>query len=469
MNFYFETAKVLKLYETSPKSTSLKSVLYKTNIPNKPQALGFLNAFLKRRTSILSALQCEPLQPLTKQAANKTLLALLIYEKIYGKGIKGGGKLKRLINHYDNPLRENLPKETDEKPQTQFLDDEDRKKNIIWARVNKCISTTENITSILSGTGYEFAEDDHIPSLFKLNLNKVQRKNFIVSKLVSENQVIIQNKASCFPAELLYSFIRNNSNLFTRLSQLNIIDATASPGNKTSQLSSNFIRQNNSISSTLPKTRIFAFDKDKTRFSTLVKRMKQSNCSNVSCFHKDFLSVNPNQPPFNNTHAILLDPSCSGSGFRIDEEEISMERLRKLSSFQLKIIQHAMKFPNVVLISYSTCSVHVEENEEVVGKVLEENKDFTLLKTDFGKNVWKTRGMKGTRLAECETEKVIRVQNKLKQEEGTIGFFVAVFVRKEYKKFLERVLSENKNRKSNKRKKKKKQNNIILSKKTKFL
>ena len=38
----------------------------------------------------------------------------------------------------------------------------------------------------------------------------------------------------------------------------------------------------------------------------------------------------------------------------------SSQRLNHLSSFQLKILKHAMTFPSVKKVVYSTCSVHKE-------------------------------------------------------------------------------------------------------------
>ena len=47
------------------------------------------------------------------------------------------------------------------------------------------------------------------------------------------------------------------------------------------------------------------------------------------------------------------------------------DRLASLSYYQKKVLCHAMKFPNVKRIVYSTCSVNSEENEDVIQGSLE--------------------------------------------------------------------------------------------------
>ena len=42
------------------------------------------------------------------------------------------------------------------------------------------------------------------------------------------------------------------------------------------------------------------------------------------------------------------------------QDEATAERLKKLSLFQLTILKHALTFPAVKKVVYSTCSVHKE-------------------------------------------------------------------------------------------------------------
>eukprot|EP00929_Paragymnodinium_shiwhaense_P051277 TRINITY_DN25813_c0_g2_i3.p1 TRINITY_DN25813_c0_g2~~TRINITY_DN25813_c0_g2_i3.p1 ORF type:complete len:642 (+),score=154.53 TRINITY_DN25813_c0_g2_i3:80-2005(+) len=86
----------------------------------------------------------------------------------------------------------------------------------------------------------------------------------------------------------------------------------------------------------------------------------------------DFLASDPSAPPFRDIEVLLADPSCSGSG--LPEHHLGAEaaykpsghRLRTLAAFQRRILGHALRFPNVRTVVYSTCSTHRIENEDVV-------------------------------------------------------------------------------------------------------
>ena len=53
------------------------------------------------------------------------------------------------------------------------------------------------------------------------------------------------------------------------------------------------------------------------------------------------------------------------------EEGQEEARLKKLSNLQCRMLAHASRFRNVRRIVYSTCSVHVQENELVVRRILD--------------------------------------------------------------------------------------------------
>lgn len=241
--------------------------------------------------------------------------------------------------------------------------------------------------------------------------------------LVTSGSLILQSKASCIPAHVLSPH-----------PGWTILDACAAPGNKTTHLASLMQGQG----------KIVAYDKDPKRLQRLKQNISMTGTDSLiepRC--TDFLSVDPS------THcdAILLDPSCSGSGTflsRMDyllpsaasqrdgeawnlesEAAYSDERVKSLASFQSAALRHALSFTSVQRIVYSTCSVYIEENEGVVASVLEEATALGFRLTRALPS-WSRRGLPARGLDANDASMVLRTNPV---EDDTDGFFVALFLR----------------------------------------
>jgi putative methyltransferase len=100
-----------------------------------------------------------------------------------------------------------------------------------------------------------------------------------------------------------------------------------------------------------------------------------------------------------------------------------------LATFQTRLLKHALSFPSVERVVYSTCSYHTEEDEQVVKAVLNETEGWRVLRREEqpeGLRNWPRRGQS----EECDSEDIahgcIRCE---KGTDGTIGFFAVGFVR----------------------------------------
>jgi putative methyltransferase len=225
-----------------------------------------------------------------------------------------------------------------------------------YARVNTIKSSLDECTKSLKN----YRLDEHIPDLLIFESGTDLTK----TDLYQTGKIILQDKASCMPVVVLDAPAGSK-----------IIDACAAPGNKTTQLAA------------IKDSQVFAFDRDPKRCRILEENLRKHTKGNVKVINCDFLKVDPSDYP--DVEYILVDPSCSGSGILSDFEKNSLEslpkqpstdsmnRLRSLANFQCMIIKHAMKFPLVKRIVYSTCSVNVEENEMVVQEILAD-KSWTL-------------------------------------------------------------------------------------------
>lgn len=161
-----------------------------------------------------------------------------------------------------------------------------------WVRLNTLKSSQEDILRALEKEGFTYVDgehdlsgkafilDRHIPNLVAIAPSvRIQE-----STLFNEGKLIIQDKASCFPAFVLDPPSNPNTH---------VIDATAAPGNKTSHLSA--LMQG--------RGRITAFERDRKRFQTLKTMLERAGASNVMPKNQDFLSVDPNDVEYANvTH-----------------------------------------------------------------------------------------------------------------------------------------------------------------------
>ncbi|KFX91845.1 hypothetical protein O988_07556 [Pseudogymnoascus sp. VKM F-3808] len=191
-----------------------------------------------------------------------------------------------------------------------------------WIRVNtlkttledqlnttfKDYSRTLNVGEVQKRGGKKIYLDAHIPNLVAVPPSADLTK----SAAYTSGALIFQDKASCFPAYLLDPLPEDGD----------VIDSCAAPGNKTTHLASILASHSGSVDIADPTTltelpqRIHAFEKDKLRATTLAKMTALAGSDVITKIHAatDFLKADPEAAQFANVGALLLDPSCSGSG-----------------------------------------------------------------------------------------------------------------------------------------------------------
>ncbi|MCJ1469110.1 hypothetical protein MMC07_007743 [Pseudocyphellaria aurata] len=389
------------------------------------------------------------------------------------------------------------PQNKDDQSKTTLSDCLTKKWNYPrWVRINTLrtsldeqLSTTfadykkvDSISHLLEETSGATAEkllhiDKHIPNLLALPSSSK------LAKLTAyqDGSIILQDKASCFPAYILNP----------RSGEGDVLDACAAPGNKTTQVAA--LLQFHA--SGRPKSRVWACERDKERSVSLKNMIGTAGAEKIINIkaEQDFLKLNPAEPPWNMIGSLLLDPSCSGSGIvgrdqmlsvafpkkqthfsntskslkrkrkrRSEPAHISEDldenvfttaeddttklsaRLEALSAFQLKLLLHSFHFPKAHKVVYSTCSVYSQENEQVVIKALSSpialQRRWRILRRDeqvSGAKAWPIRGDRDAchRVSDIDGihdlpvigEACIRCEKGT--DGGTQGFFVSAFVR----------------------------------------
>ena len=355
--------------------------------------------------------------------------------------------------------------------------DLDEQMRTTFAGYEKSEALTDILTCSPSFKEKSVYVDKHVPNLLALppatNLSK--------TPAYLNGEIILQDKASCFPVCLLSPQLEDGD----------FLDACAAPGNKTTHLAATLHDECRAAA----RPQIYACERDRGRASTLLTLLQTAGAQNyvTAKAGQDFLDVDPDKSPWNGIGSLLLDPSCSGSGIvgrddtlnivlprketsvllrgpskkrkrrhtaetssethdvpeeiPISEKKSSAQlsvRLEALSVFQLKLLLHAFHFPRARRITYSTCSLHVEENEHVVVMALEssiaQERGWQVLRREeqtSGMRVWNIRGkadacMNIAKAKETDSREIADACIRCEKgtEEGTQGFFVAGFVRK---------------------------------------
>ena len=110
-----------------------------------------------------------------------------------------------------------------------------------------------------------------------------------------------------------------------------------------------------------------------------------------------------------------------------DNNVIDIQRIKSLSNFQLSILKKAVTFPNVNTIVYSTCSIHKIENEDVVARFLDENRQYGWHVESPSRFIgWRRRGLQHDNLTIKESNALLRCDG----QDDMNGFFVALFRKK---------------------------------------
>lgn len=172
----------------------------------------------------------------------------------------------------------------------------------------KDYSRTLNVGEVQKRGGKKIFLDAHVPNLVAVPPSADLTK----SAAYTSGSLIFQDKASCFPAYLLDPLPEDGD----------VIDSCAAPGNKTTHLASILASHSPVVDKADPTTltelpqRIHAFEKDKLRATTLAKMVALAGSDVVTKIHAatDFLKADPDSRYFAKVGALLLDPSCSGSG-----------------------------------------------------------------------------------------------------------------------------------------------------------
>ena len=146
-----------------------------------------------------------------------------------------------------------------------------------------------------------------------------------------------------------------------------LLDACSAPGGKAVNLSSKF-------------NKVIACELHSHRAELIKSYASRMGKDNIEVLNLDSTVYNNDfEKAFS---SILCDAPCSGTGVIKDNPDIKLNRtdssIVELNETQLKLLTNLSKYVKVGgSLYYSTCSILNDENDGLVEKFLNENKDFT--------------------------------------------------------------------------------------------
>ena len=209
----------------------------------------------------------------------------------------------------------------------------------------------------------------------KTNIFIVSNGSVSKTNEFNNGEIYIQNLSSILPVYLLD--IQKNEK---------VLDLCASPGSKTEYIAELTNPHN-----------ITAIEKNKSRFYKLkwtLDKYKKQDVKTLNIDGKSFTAIYPTNTDF--FDKVVVDVPCTGEGLISLNDKESIEKwnpkqAKKISKLQKGLLDSGFKaLKNGGLLSYSTCTINIEENENVVEWFLNKNKNAEVVNIeDKVKNIIK--------------------------------------------------------------------------------
>ena len=281
----------------------------------------------------------------------RPLLLLLLYDLLFGsQRIEGGGHYKRLLLQHKTPIQSTLARiyikrQASSPIQLLPLALRPRPPHPRYVRINTVLCSRQQAIEALQADGWvEVDRPSQHPTATDLFLFASSRSfyrdmdidgllvfppstAFHSSPLYEKGWMVLQDKASCMSAACLNPTVDDV-----------VVDGCAAPGNKTSHLVAiigDKAKQSNNSTQRGNGT-VDAFEVHQSRFTLLTRMLEQKGVHvNVDCptrchphqtavkagsgvsvtaHHASFLSLKGDDGLGRRVTAVLLDPTCSGSG-----------------------------------------------------------------------------------------------------------------------------------------------------------
>ena len=226
-------------------------------------------------------------------------------------------------------------------------------KRMVTFRVNTLKTSIEKVEEVLKNNNIEFKKVSWSDVAYIVK--NVREDTLKELEIYKNGEIYLQSLSSMLPPIVLEP--KENTD---------ILDMCAAPGGKTTELAS--LTNNNA--------NITACELNKIRIEKLKYNIEKQGATSVYIMQEDSRRIND----FFSFDNILLDAPCSGSGI-LNVEDVNLEKtfteklIEKSQKSQLELLNKAVKIlKQGQEMVYSTCSILNVENEEIVSKILKNNK-----------------------------------------------------------------------------------------------
>lgn len=249
-----------------------------------------------------------------------------------------------------------IPQFLDEKLQNQYGEELTKKiangyskQRYATLRANTIKTEANNVAKELQKAGIEFDKVNWSDNAFIIkNATESDIRNLSIYK---NGEIYMQSLSSMIPAIILSPNAGEN-----------ILDMTAAPGGKTTQIAA---LSNNQCF-------ITACEKNKIRLDRLKYNLEKQGATSTNVMNIDARKLDD----FFSFDKVLLDAPCSGSGTLNTKDEnlekyFTKELIQRSEKTQSELLQKAINVlkPGNEMV-YSTCSILQEENEENIQKYI---------------------------------------------------------------------------------------------------
>ena len=232
-------------------------------------------------------------------------------------------------------------------------------KKTLTIRVNTLKTDLPSIIDYLNANNIEYKTVSWSPNALVI-LNR-HEEDLREEDIYKDGKIYFQNLSSQLPP----LFVNPHENE-------NILDMAAAPGGKTTELQS--LSNNTSL--------ITAVEKNKIRYERLEYNINKLGAKKINIIKKDARLLDD----YFSFDKIMLDAPCSGSGTlnKNNLSEFNEELITRSIETQKQLISKAFKLlKKDGILTYSTCSILKEENEEIVKYLLDNNSNAEIIHLDL--------------------------------------------------------------------------------------